>query len=183
MSDLVFLLVSALPAAWLCAREIGRPDRRHLAGRIAASIAAMAALAALALEPALPRTVADARVVLATEGMSPARAREIADSLRARAVFVLGDSVSDLAELRRRHADITEVIVAGWGLSAEELARAGGLRISFVPAPLPDGIHSISWPSRVVLGEDVRIRGATDPAAWVHLRADGGAGGGVVMTY
>jgi hypothetical protein len=135
---------------------------------------AFGSLSALALEPAIPRRVSTARAVLATEGVSPAAARRIADSVGAREVLTFGDALGDLAALRRRRPDLTEIVIAGWGLSAAELARAGDLRISFVPASLPTGVQSIAWPARVVLGEAVSIRGQAAPGAWIHIDVHGG---------
>ncbi len=168
--------LAALAAIAASLLEVRRPDRRHLAGRIAASLTAMAAMAMFALEPSLPRRVSDARAVLATDGVSPAAARRIADSVGAREILALGPELADLAALRRHRPDLREIVVAGWGLSADELLRAGDLRIAFAPSPLPVGVRSIEWPTRIVLGEEVRLRGEATPGAWLHVRARGGAG-------
>ncbi len=175
MSATTVLVLALLAALVTCSLEVRRTDRRHLASRIAATLIAVASLVGLALEPALPRRVSDARAVLVTEGVSAAAARRIADSVAAREILEFDHASGDLAALRRRYPDLAELVVAGWGLSAADLARAGNLRISFVPAPLPNGIRSVVWPSRTVLGEVVALRGAADPGAWVHLAVHGGA--------
>lgn len=166
--------LAGLAAIVACALEIKRADRRHLAGRMAASLTAVAAIAAFALEPALPRRVSDSRAVLATEGVSPSDARRIADSVGAREILSPGPALGDLAALRRNRPDLTEIVVAGWGLPAEELARAGDLRIAFVPAPLPAGLQTIEWPTRITLGEDVRLQGDATPGATLHVQVRGG---------
>ena len=168
------LALAALAGLVLCLLEVRRADRRHLVARIAATLTALASLVALALEPALPRRVANARAVLVTEGVSVTAARRIADSVGAREILALDQAIGDLAALRRRYPDLAELVVTGWGLSAADLARAGNLRVSFVPAPLP-GVRSVEWPSRIVLGEAVAVRGEADPGSWLHLAAHGAA--------
>jgi hypothetical protein len=168
------LALAGLAAIVAGALEVQRADRRHRAGRLAASLIAVAAIAALALEPALPRRVSDSRAVLATEGVSPADARRIADSVGARDILSLGPELGDLAALRRTRPDLTEIVVAGWGLPAEELVRAGDLRIAFVPAPLPPGLRFVEWPSRITLGEKVRLHGEGAPGAALHVQVRGG---------
>lgn len=174
MSDGVMVTLAALGVLLACALEVRRADRRHLPARLAATLVALASLVALALEPTIPRRVSNSRAVLVTEGIAPAAARRIADSVGAREVLALGPGVADLAALRRRHPGLIELVIAGWGLSADELARADDLRISFVPAPLPTGLRSVAWPSRVVLGEAVGVRGVAEPGAWLHIDVDGG---------
>ncbi|HEU4829232.1 MAG TPA: hypothetical protein VFT04_08545 [Gemmatimonadales bacterium] len=173
MSGIVVGTAALLASAWMVRLEVRRRDRRHLALRIGASVIALGALTALALEPALPRHIVNERVVLAAGGISRAGAQRIADSAAARQVLVLGESVADLSALRRTHPSVAEVVVAGWGLPADELARAGDLRVSLAPVPLPPGIRSLSWPSRVVLGESVAITGKAIPASWIHLGGTG----------
>lgn len=172
MSDGFVLLLAVVACGWVVRLEWRRQDRRQLAARVGASLIAVGALAALALEPAVPRQVAHGRIVIATEGASRGFLRGIADSVSARQVMPL-DSVGDLAALQRRFPSLTDVVIAGWGLPPHELVRARALRLSFAPAPLPGGVRFVSWPSRIVLGEEVPIRGRADPAAWVHLTGNG----------
>ena len=168
------LAAGAIGFSGLVLLELRRADRRRLPGRIAASLAAIVALLALALEPDMSRRAADERAVLLTEGAAANTAVRLADSLQAGRILALGDSIADLAALRRRHPAVRELVLAGWGLPAEELARAGALRLIAATAPLPAGIGPVEWPSRIALGEEVPVRGAVRPAGtWVHLALPG----------
>lgn len=174
MSAAAFGFVAIGAGIWLIVLEVRRGDRRRLAPRILATLTALGALTAIGLEPAIPRRTIRSRAVLVTEGTPRGDARRIADSVDASLILSLGDSIPDLAALRRRHPSVGEVVITGWGLAADELVRAGDLRLASVPAPLPSGIRAVSWPSRIVLGEDAAIRGYTDPGSLLQL-ASGGA--------
>jgi hypothetical protein len=172
VSDGVTIAAAIAACAWLLLLEWRRADRRRLAGRVGASLMAVGALAALALAPALPRRAVSERIVLTTEGARAGAARGIADSVAARHVVAL-DSVGDLAGLRRRFPMLSDVVVTGWGLPSHELTRARGLSLGFVPMPLPEGLRSVHWPSRIVLGEEATVAGYAGPRAWIRIGADG----------
>lgn len=172
MSEGVTLLAAVAACAWVLRLEWRRADRSRLAGRVGASLIAVGALAALALAPALPRRAVSERIVLATEGARGGAVRSIADSVAARHVVSL-DTVGDLARLRRRFPGLGDLVVTGWGLPAHELIRARGLSLGFVPAPLPEGLRTVDWPSRIVLGEEAAIVGTAAPRAWIRIAADG----------
>lgn len=172
MNDHVTIAAAVAACAWVLRLEWRRADRRRLAARIGASLMAVGALAALALAPALPRPAVSERIVLTTEGVRTGAVRGIADSVAARHVVSL-DTVGDLARLRRASPMLNDLVVTGWGLPSYELARARGLSLGFVPAPLPEGLRSVAWPSRIVLGEVVTIVGSAAPAAWIRIAVDG----------
>jgi hypothetical protein len=172
VSDGVTIAAAIATCAWLLLLEWRRADRRRLAGRVGASLIAVGALAALALAPALPRRALSERIVLITEGARAGAARGIADSVPARHVVSL-DTVGDLARLRRGSRMLSDLVVIGWGLPSHELTRARGLSLEFVPAPLPEGLRGVDWPSRIVLGEAATIVGSAAPAAWIRIAVDG----------
>jgi hypothetical protein len=172
-------VLTIVAGIWLIALEARRRDARRLAPRILASLMALGALAAISLEPTVPRRTIRSRAVLVTEGTPRGDARRIADSVNASLVLSLDESIPDLAALRRRHPSVGEVIITGWGLAADELARAGDLRLASVVAPLPPGIRAANWPSRIVLGEDAVIAGYVDPGSLVQLTAGGNTGDSV----
>ena len=174
MSDAWLGVIAGIAAIWLIALEVRRRDARRLAARILATLAAVGALAALGIEPTTTRGTIRSRAVLVTEGTPRGDARRIADSVNASLVLSLDESTPDLAALRRRHPSVGEVIITGWGFSADELVRAGDLRLASVLAPLPPGIRAASWPSRIVLGDDALITGYADPGSLVQLMASGG---------
>src|SRR5690606_6086097 len=117
----------------LVVAEVRRADRRHLPGRIAATILAVLALLMLVLEPSVPRRVRPARAVLLTEGASRSEARDVADSGRARRIVAPGDSIPDRGTLQRLHPEVRELVVVGSGLPDAELRRSGSMGVEFVP--------------------------------------------------
>jgi len=160
--------------------------------RAGALLVAAASLGALALtQPRAPSSAST--VVVATAGATPALVRHLSDSARA-PVYVLegagdplrygagAEAAPDLVGILRRSPDISQIIVAGWGLEEAELEQAGNRRIVLAPAPLPAGIATIRWTGAVPLGARLEVRGTTTgiaPGAVVRLT---GPGGGIDST-
>jgi hypothetical protein len=65
----------------------------------------------------------------------------------------------DLATALRRHPQITLLHILGHGLEARDRDAAHGFQIDFIPAPLPAGLVALHVPSRVAVGNALRVRG------------------------
>jgi hypothetical protein len=172
--SLLLILAAAAAFALLAALELRRPDRRRLAGRLAASAIAIGALLALAAAPAREVTRSSETIVVATEGASEELLGEAADSARGARIVRLGDSIADAGVLRRRFPAAGRVIVAGWGLDDGDLARLARVAIDYRAAPLPAGVVALDFPARIDLGETATIAGSAGSAGWVRL--DDGTG-------
>lgn len=68
-------------------------------------------------------------------------------------------AVPDLAGALRRHPTTTRLQVHGGGLSERDRATAAGLRVAFEPGPAPVGIVALEYPSTIVAGSTLRVRG------------------------
>ena len=156
--------------------ELRRADRRHLAARLLALAASVAALAALGISPARAVRRAGARAVLLTEGAGAAEGARIADSAGAAMVIRLADSTRNAEGIRARLPAVRELVVAGWGLDSARLPEFAGLAVSFVPSPLPPGVIHAEWPPRITEGDELVVRGRVrDAGGAVSLVAPDGS--------
>ena len=157
---------ATLALGWL---EWRRPDRAFRARRVAAVIAAAAALTFLAADRGVTRTTGNTAIVV-TEGATPSRVRRLADSAGA-PVYVLAEAgdtrafgdgarpTPDIAALVRAAPSVQRLVITGWGLDSAALAAAGDRSITFAPAPVPPGIATVRWPGIVPLGGRLIVRG------------------------
>jgi hypothetical protein len=163
-------------AAALGALEWGRPDRRHRVVRVGAAVFATFALALLGLHPAWLGTrktsAGSGRITAAiwTAGQSPADVRTGADlqyriALPGVAAVPAGATVyPDVATVRRRLPQISNVDVLGDGLDSGDLEALRGLRVAFHPpdrnmSPASAAVCFVHFPRRLPLGEPLIVEG------------------------
>ncbi|KFL36994.1 hypothetical protein [Arenimonas donghaensis] len=158
-SLLVFAVVLSSLRLALRVRS-GALAARQATGRIAAQ-AVVTGLLWLALFP--PETSPPAfTLVVLTPGTVEIPAADPAQhrvALPGVAVPPELERVPDLATALRRHPGFASVRVLGHGLPARDQAAAHGLPLAFEPAPLPDGLHALDLPDRVVQGQAFEVRG------------------------
>jgi hypothetical protein len=157
--------------------EWRRPQRQHLAARIAASLVAVGALALLGLHPAwrvrrhAPAAARNIRAALWTPGAAAPAPADI--DIPPSNVFALPGAaaappdavwVPDVATLRRYRPEIDTLFVFGDGLEPAELDALRAWRVLFQPPPtVPSAnaaIHFISWPHALPLGEPFIVQGS-----------------------
>jgi len=153
-------MAAALLGLLLAALELRRADRRHLGLRITAVLVAAAALGALARPPLLPAvfTQPDAAILI-TPGTDDGLRNRLRDSLPGVPIIIWPDSIAEIGALRLRMPELRHLHVAGWGLRESFWTGQDDLRVTFHPAPLPNGFHHLSWPEVVRLGDDVTVTG------------------------
>ena len=156
----------AVLLAWL---EFRRPSRAQLYSRIAAVLAAVAAITLLLLGRGRAGTV-----TLLTPGAPLA-----AHSRDAIALNQI-QSVTTLAERR------SAVRLVGWGLLAHEWPDTFHQLAGFDRAALPFGVTQLDLPTEVAVGERLPVRGAVTlngaDAAWVILEDPAGPRDSVRVT-
>ncbi len=153
--------------------EWRRPDRRHLAARLAATLGAVAALTLLGLSPTRPFTspspggihavlwtpLAAAAVLAVPAGIDAGHRFALPDAIR---LDPAAQPVPDAAFLRRRHPEIGTVRLLGDGLDPSELDALRGLRVEFDPpnpSTSPPGIRFIRCPRELPLGDPLIVQG------------------------
>jgi hypothetical protein len=137
---LVPVILAAAGLVWL---ETRRPNRSHLASRVACVVIAAGALVLL-----LALRTDRGPVTLLTPG-APITARS-------RGSVALEEAQS-LADLGERHPSVR---LAGWGLLAHEWPDSAPPISGFDRTPLPDGIVRIDAPTEVGAGERLVVRGS-----------------------
>ncbi|MBD0259745.1 MAG: hypothetical protein ICV83_28840 [Cytophagales bacterium] len=188
MTILLYVFTGLL-AVLLTAQEWRRPDRRRLAGRVAAVLLAAAALALLAARPSYRVALNPQAAVLLTPGAP-------ADSLRALLAALPGETsvwttdssragnfagtpvqwVSGPGELRRRRPGLRTVHLLGHGLPGHQLAPLDSIRVVPHLTPPVAGLAA-SWTEQVALGEPLVVQGeyrnATGGAVQLRLAGFG----------
>ncbi|SDL55109.1 hypothetical protein SAMN05421823_106296 [Catalinimonas alkaloidigena] len=157
--------VATLVLAFACWREIRRPNRHRLAGRLLAVLGALTALLALLLRPALPQPRTPFDAILVTPHASPG----VVDSLRQAhpriAVFALdtfpgATLLPHLRYLVQQAPHVKHLYVVGDGLTAEDRTTADSLETTFLLNPLPSGLVRLALPEAVHQGDTLWIEGA-----------------------
>lgn len=177
---LAALALGLLVAAWR------RPDRRRLALRLLASLAAPLALWLAASPPLRQLPAAQAEAIVLTPGYHPDTLRQLlrrlgpgtpvwsyhtAPPARARPLGSLLALAEQRPALRRLH-------LLGEGLAAAELPALGPLAVVRHGGPVFVGIRAGGWPQQLTLGQHFEVEGtvaapAGSGPAWVSLRAEG----------
>ena len=138
----------------------------------------LALLLGLALLPP-PRPGEPVTLVLLTAG-----AQAPATPARGETVLALPEAVAaadvprvpDLASALRQHPAAVRLQVLGEGLTARDQAAASGLPLAFEPSDPPQGIVELAWPTQVLAGARIDVRGrvAGLPGARLELRDPAG---------
>jgi hypothetical protein len=177
---LAALALGLLVAAWR------RPDRRRLALRLLASLAAPLALWLTARPPLRQLPAAQAEAIVLTPGYQPDTLRQLLRRLgpgtpvwsyhttppaRARRLGSLLALAEQRPALRRLH-------LLGEGLAAAELPALGPLAVVRHGGPAFAGIRAGGWAQQLTLGQRFEVEGtvaapAGSGPAWVSLRAEG----------
>lgn len=131
------------------------PQRREFRGRIKvlASLLATAALALLALRPALPAKSAVGKGILISQGHRPGQL----DSLRSRLgrlpveTYVQGQPLVALE-------NVDSLFVLGLGPEVFDRWLLKGKAINFLGAPMPSGLVDIAHRQKIYLGEALKVR-------------------------
>ena len=89
--------------------------------------------------------------------------------------------VPDLASALRRHPAAVRLHVLGEGLPARDQAAARGLPLTFEPSDPPQGIVELAWPTRVLAGARIEVRGRVAGAAGARLELRDPAGRRVAL--
>ena len=178
------LLGSGLMAtAWRRPRQRQR-QMRALAGAVAAG-----ALWLSAFPPSHRLPAARAEAILLTDGYSPDALRQLRRRLGAGTpVWVYGQvaapanarPLASLLTLAEPQPPLRRLHVLGHGLPAADLPSLGKVPVRLHPGAPVGGFRSALWPSKLALGEVLRVEGVVAapggaPAApvWVSLRAAG----------
>lgn len=169
-------------AAWLA---WARPDRRHLAQRLAALTLVLGALLAIWFRPTRQASDGGVAVVLTPGAVADSATR--AAMRQARAVVALPGAepaigpatpVAGLAAASVMLAAADTIVLVGHGLDEWELDRLPARPVRTVaPAP-PVGVSSAAWPARVALGDVLpvrgRVRGLRGDSLVLRLHGPGG---------
>ncbi len=188
--SLLLYIVLGLLAVLLAWQELRRPDRRRLAGRLAAVLLAVAALALLAARPSYRVAVNPQVAVLLTPGAPADSLRAVRAALPGEPAVWTTDSslagnlagtpvqwVSGPAELRRRQPGLRTVHLLGHGLLGYQLSLLDSVRtVPHLTAP-GAGWSAAHWTEEVVLGEALVVQGeyrnASDAAVQLRLAGFG----------
>ncbi|MBC7919713.1 MAG: hypothetical protein H7Z75_01345 [Ferruginibacter sp.] len=161
------LLFSALFTAWLVWSAIQRPDRRRLAGRIVASVVAVASVLLVLFPPSIPRKVNPSEAILLTEGFnrdSLSRMLGVNPEVKPlvfsyRLKTNRATEITNVAAWRRDFPRIRKLHLLGYGLPEFALPALDSLPTAFHPSPLPEGVARVHWTKRVNPGDFLRVSG------------------------
>lgn len=185
------ILVTAIVLAGLLALVYLRPQRRHLAARIVATISAVIALLLMALQPHWISRVRGHTGLLITPGAPPDRAKALQEALKPH-TFLLAEEdtakwkfaidnlevIPDAAYLRRHHAGIDTLHVVGHGLADYDWKALAGINIIYHAAPLAAGIKHMHWQRNIMAGQRLHIRGvlvsSQHEEGWLYVSGPGG---------
>ncbi|NOT08083.1 MAG: hypothetical protein HOP28_07750 [Gemmatimonadales bacterium] len=169
-----FVVLGVLGLLFL-ALEWQRPRRERLALRLAATLVAWTALAALLAPPKFPALAARRIGVLVTPGASMAEGRRAADSIGTAEPMVLpSPGVYDPAHLARRHPELDSLLVLGAGVRDEDWAGADRFSVTAGRPPRATGFVAATWRRAALLGDQVAVEGrfVSPGAAPAQLRLE-----------
>lgn len=185
------ILVAAMLLAGLLALVYRRPQRRHLAVRIIMTIIAVMALLLMALQPRWSARARSQNGLLLTPGAPLDHAKALQATLNAQ-TFLLATAdtatwasslddfkvIPDAAYLKRHHAGIDTLHVAGHGLADYDWEALVGINIIHHAGPLAAGIKHMHWQRNLMAGQRLHIRGVLAPSqhkeGWLYLSDPGG---------
>ncbi|RIK54096.1 hypothetical protein DCC62_32000 [candidate division KSB1 bacterium] len=177
--------------AGLLALVYRRPQRRHLAVRIIMTIIAVMALLLMALQPRWSARARSQNGLLLTPGAPLDHAKALQATLNAQ-TFLLATAdtatwasslddfkvIPDAAYLKRHHAGIDTLHVAGHGLADYDWEALVGINIIHHAGPLAAGIKHMHWQRNLMAGQRLHIRGVLVPSqheeGWLYLSDPGG---------
>jgi hypothetical protein len=146
--------------------------------RRAALGGAVLSLALLALRPGRTVPIRPGDAILVTPGAREPDVRRLAESLGVSRVLRLAgrDSLPDAGFVARHFGDARRLHVVGWGLTAAAWRALGSAPAGIHPSPPPAGFTVVDWPERVILGDELHVRGTVSGAsgATVSLRDERG---------
>lgn len=158
--------VAALALIWLEGR---RPNRRHRALRVLASVVAVGALAALGIFRGGPETTSTGettQAILWTASEYPGPA-----DIPPRPLFALPDAkhkpadavvVPDVAFIFREYPAIKTLTIRGDGMEAFDLYALRNVKVEFEPPVAPPSIRFLDLPRELVLGDRLIVRGIVE---------------------
>lgn len=160
--------------------------------RVGATLAAFAGLAALWLL-AFGWDAGPSGVLLLTPGSSESFAvAQIKRDVPREVLMLEGPPpISGAARVASVRAAVSRLqpgerlIVAGWGLGADEWAETANIETVFEPVPAPEGFVSLDAPARLAVGQSGRIQGlvrAGAGAAMLRLIGPGGRADSLAVT-
>jgi hypothetical protein len=177
---LATLALGLLVAAWR------RPDRRHLALRLLASLAAPLALWLTARPPLRQLPAAQAEAIVLTPGYQPDTLRQLLRRLGSgtsvwsyhAAPPAQAKPLGSLLALAEQRPALRRVHLLGQGVPATELPALGTLAVVRHSGPAFAGFEAAGWPQQLTLGQRFEVAGTVaTPAgsgpAWVSLLAEG----------
>lgn len=185
------ILAAAMLLAGLLALVYRRPQRRHLAVRIIMTSIAVMALLLMALQPRWSARARSQNGLLLTPGAPLGHAKALQATLNAQ-TFLLATAdtatwasslddfnvIPDAAYLKRHHAGIDTLHVAGHGLAEHDWEALAGINIIYHAAALAAGIKHMHWQRNLMAGQRLHIRGVLAPSqhkeGWLYLSDPGG---------
>ncbi|WP_151087065.1 hypothetical protein [Hymenobacter baengnokdamensis] len=183
--SLLIALACGLLALGLAWAAWHRPDRRRLAGRLAASLAAPLAFWLMAYPPLRAVPAARAEAIVLTPGYQPDTLKQLLRHLGAgTAVWTYGTkpvahskALGSLLTLAEQRPALHRLHLLGEGLPAAELALLGRLPVVYHAGPASEGFRAAAWSRQLSLGQYAEAEGsvvATQAGpAWVSLWAEG----------
>ena len=164
-----------------------RPRQRQRGARVLAGAVAAGALWLTAFPPLRQLPAARAEAILLTDGYAPDTLRQLLRQLGAGTPVWAYNGVQtpakakplgSLLTLAEQRPKLRRLHILGNGLPAAELPSLGKLAVRLHPGAPFEGFRTAFWPSKLALGEVVRITGtvtgaADAGAAWVVVRAAG----------
>ncbi|TDN39801.1 hypothetical protein E4631_08990 [Hymenobacter sp. UV11] len=188
----------ALALAWAAVR---RADRRRLALRLLASLAAPLALYFTAYPPQQQVAAARAEAIVLTPGYQPDTLRQLLRRLgRGTPVWAYSTppptrakSLGSLLALAEQRPALRRLHLLGEGLPTAELPALGAVPVVRHVGPTYAGFTAANWTQQLTLGQRFEVEGmvAGDSPAWVSLQAEGtgrdsvrlAAGGSFHLSY
>ena len=177
---LIALALGLLLAAWR------RADRRRLALRLLASLAAPLALWLLVSPPLRQLPAAEAEALVLTPGYQPDTLRQLLRRLGPgtpvwsyrTAPPASAKPLGSLLALAEQRPALRRLHLLGEGLAAAELPALGAVAVVRHSGPVFAGIQAAGWPRQLMLGQPFEVEGtvatpAGNGPAWVSLRAEG----------
>ena len=155
-------------------KEYSFSARRRIVLKVILSVFAIAALAGIALKPAIPTSGTSGKIVMLTPGYY----KKDLDSLRkehARIKVLEYDDPGDFQDIQNAES----LFILGNGVPHYELYRFENIPAIFIPGTPPEGIVKIKFAEKNVVGNDLNIDGLYNSPRvgnWLVLQAPGGVG-------
>ncbi len=166
--SIIVIGVCAVLLAFSVWKEVARLNKAHLALRIVAVIAAVAALACITLP--LSYKVGQAvlnnnEAVLLKNVFNTDNLKKYPDELvfttlsEIKKEYPKAVLLNTLSEVKTDYPKTTGLRVLGHGLDEDELKQLGNMLVVFQPTQLPTGITSIGWSHHLKSGEVLKVQG------------------------